>query len=306
MTRLLPALLWVVVVACGGEGSGLPAMPDAPSTPTPDAPPIPDGWQELVARDWVIPAGSFDTYKCARVRIQQDTWVAGFRAIAPQGTHHTVVTISTKSTPLGDYDCNAGTLDNQMLYASGVATDDLLFPDGVAMQLKAGQYINLNLHLFNATEGDITGHSGILFKQIDAAAVQHEADMVFAGDMRFSIPPGDNQTVVGGCTLSSEWHVFTLWPHMHQFAKHQKVVVTRPGEPPMTLLDGAYDFNEQVNYPTAEPLVLPANTKVEVTCTYNNTTGSNITFGDSSNQEMCFTGMYKWPAGGSLFQCASF
>jgi hypothetical protein len=29
-----------------------------------------------------------------------------------------------------------------------------------------------------------------------------------------------------------------------------------------------------------------------------------MTFGDGSDKEMCFTGMYKYPAGGSLFSCA--
>jgi hypothetical protein len=35
-----------------------------------------------------------------------------------------------------------------------------------------------------------------------------------------------------------------------------------------------------------------------------NNTGTELRFGDSSNEEMCFTGMYKYPAGGNLFQCA--
>jgi hypothetical protein len=29
-----------------------------------------------------------------------------------------------------------------------------------------------------------------------------------------------------------------------------------------------------------------------------------MTFGDGSDKEMCFTGMYKYPAGGNLFGCA--
>ena len=36
-----------------------------------------------------------------------------------------------------------------------------------------------------------------------------------------------------------------------------------------------------------------------------NNTSAPLTFGDSSNAEMCFTGMYRWPAGGTLFDCAN-
>lgn len=264
-----------------------------------------DGWTELIARDWTVPPGSADTYKCRRIQVNQDMWVTGFRAIAPLGTHHTVVTISNGGTT-GDYDCQAGSLDMKMLYASGVGTEELGFPTGVAMKIQAGQYVNLNLHLFNATDDPLDGHSGIEVKLVPATDVVHEADMTFAGDINFSIEPGDNKTTTGGCNISSEWHIFTLWPHMHQFAKHQKVVIKKPGMDPETLLDDAYSFFEQKNYPRAE-MTLPQNTQISVTCTYNNNTNppQNITFGDSSNEEMCFTGIYKWPAGGNLFQCAS-
>lgn len=301
MMRLVSALLVSLTIGCGSDGGD-------PMNPGPDANTTPTDWAELIGRDWVVPAGSFDTYKCTRIKVEQDTWIAGFRATAPQGTHHTVVTISETSNQLGDYDCGASSLDFQMLYASGVATDDLLFPDGVAINVPAGSYINLNLHLFNAGETEITGHSGILIKTIDAAAIQHEADMTFAGSLNFSIPPGDNQTVQGGCTLQTDWNVFTLWPHMHQYAKHLKMVVTPPNGSPITLHDAAYDFAEQSNYPMAAPMLLPAGTKVDVTCTYNNDTNpaQNIGFGDSSNEEMCFAGLYKYPAGGNLFSCATF
>jgi len=30
-----------------------------------------------------------------------------------------------------------------------------------------------------------------------------------------------------------------------------------------------------------------------------------MTWGDGSDKEMCFTGMYKYPAGGGLFQCTT-
>lgn len=299
--RLISALLVSLTIGCGSDGSD-------PVDPKPDANTTPSDWADLVGRDWTVPPGAFDTYKCTRIKVEQDTWVAGFRATAPQGTHHTVVTISNNSTQVGDYDCSVSSLDAEMLYASGVATDDLLFPEGVAMKISAGQYINLNLHLFNAGDTEITGHSGILIKKIDPAAIVHEADMTFAGKINFSIPPGDNQTISGGCTLQSDWNVFTLWPHMHQYAKHLKMVATPPGGSPITLHDGAYDFVEQTNYPMAAPMLLPEGTQIQVTCTYNNDVmpAQNIDFGDSSNQEMCFAGMYKYPAGGNLFGCTSF
>lgn len=289
--------------ACGGGGTGNPgddgtgvdaSVPDTSQ---------PGDWAQLVGRDWTVPPGSADTYKCTRIRIEQEMWVAGFRAIAPVGTHHTVVTISNTSTPLGDYDCDVNNLDFQMLYASGVGTEELSFPAGVGMKLEAGQYIHLNLHLYNASDAPLTGFSGIEIKPIAAADVVHEADMVFAGSMDINIPSdGQPHTVSGGCNAPRDWNVFTLWPHMHQFATHQKLELTENGQP-VVLLDSAYDFEEQRNYTMATRLI-KAGTPIRTTCTFVNNSGVSVTFGDSSNQEMCFTGMYKYPAGGHLFQCA--
>lgn len=121
--------------------------------------------------------------------------------------------------------------------------------------------------------------------------------------MSINIPSdGLPHDVVGGCTAPRDWNVFTLWPHMHQFATHQKVVITPPGGSPRTLLDDAYASTEQRNYPIPT-LTIAKGTRIDVTCTYVNTSGVPLRFGDSSNEEMCFTGMYKYPAGGFLFEC---
>jgi hypothetical protein len=268
-----------------------------------------DDFTMLISRSWSLAADG-EKYECRRIMVTQDMWVDAFRVLAPVGTHHSVLTISTNSTMLGDYDCSASNLDYEMLYAAGVDTDDLVFPQGVAVHLTAGQYINLNLHLFNATDNDITNaESGVLVKTIPAASVVHEADMTFAGTFNIDIPD-DNQphTAVGGCQAPSDWHIFTLWPHMHQTAIHQSLTVTH-GTTPVTMLDVDYSFFNQRNYPMADTLIHGGD-QISVTCTYQNNTavtdppGHVMTFGDSSTDEMCFTGMYKYPAGGNLFQCA--
>src|SRR5215468_3936380 len=140
----------------------------------------PDGWTPLISRSWTLPAGATNTYKCTRMQVPADLWVSGFRATSPNGTHHEVLTISTSSTATGDYDCSAGSLDTEMLYAAGVGTDDLLFPPGIAMHIPAGTYINLNLHLFNATDNSLADRSGVLVKVVAPTDVQHQADMMFS------------------------------------------------------------------------------------------------------------------------------
>jgi hypothetical protein len=192
-----------------------------------------------------------------------------------------------------------------MLYAAGVGTDDLVFPPGVAMHISAGTYINLNLHLFNATDATLADTSGVLVKIMQQADVVNEADMMFSGTPLINIPSDNTpHDVRGGCTAPTDWHVFTLWPHMHQTAVHQKWTFTHGGVT-TPLLDDAFLFEEQKNYPIADTLIAQGD-QIQTTCTFVNNTGHTMTFGDGSDKEMCFTGMYKYPAGGSLFQCAGF
>jgi hypothetical protein len=300
MKGAIVAIVALGLGACGKDpasngGADAPAAQDGPTS---------DGYTLLISRGWDLAAGATNTYRCTRIKIDHDMWVSGFRALSPTGTHHSVLTISTSSTQTGDYDCQAGSLDNEMLYAAGVGTDDLEFPPGVAMHIAAGTYINLNLHLFNASDNPITGTSGVLVKEVQQADVVHEADMMFSGSFAISIPSDNAPHVVhGSCQTPTDWHIFTLWPHMHQTATHQKWTYTEGTNAPVTLLDDDYMFTEQKNYPIADTLLKSGDT-LDTYCTYVNNTGSTITFGDGSDKEMCFTGMYKYPAGGNLFSCA--
>jgi len=320
-----PAWLVVVVLAaCGSDGgstpgsdgpSGVDAAPDS-SGPAIRCDPA-QGWRPLIQRSWSLDPGQ-ETYRCTRIQVPADQYITGYCSKAPQGTHHTVLTISDTATTTGDYDCTAGTLDNKMLFAAGLQTDDLLFPTGVAIKLGSAQYINLNLHLFNLTDQPLSGESGVYIKTVPASEVVHEADMVFSGTFNITVPPDSAQhDMIGGCAAPADWHVFGVWPHMHQIATHQKLEVTPiAGGPPLMLLDDAYDFNEQKNYPMAETLVHQGD-QIRTTCSYLNDPVANpptrtVHWGDSSTQEMCFTGMYKWPAStncpaqGCLFECTSY
>lgn len=299
--RMALVIAMVLSAACKApEG----VAPDGASPPdaTPDGA-IAPGYQLLISRSWTMAAND-QGYKCIRAQVPTDMWISAFRSLSPAGTHHSVLTISQSATTTGEYDCNSGSLDAQMLYAAGVQTDDNELPAGVAIHLAAGTYINLNLHLYNTSDNPVTATSGVLVKTVPHTEVMHEADMQFSGVLNFSVPAnaaGDTTTtheVSGHCFAAHDFHLFTLWPHMHQIAVHQKFTLNGSA-----LLDSDYAFDEQKNYQMADTVV-HAGDKLETTCTYRNTTGSAVPYGESSTDEMCFTGIYRYPAGGNLLACA--
>jgi hypothetical protein len=90
---------------------------------------------------------------------------------------------------------------------------------------------------------------------------------------------------------------------MHQLGRHQKLHVIHDGRV-ATLHDQPFTFNEQA-YDVMTPIAqVTAGDEVRVTCTYVNDTGATVGWGDSANQEMCFAGLYRYPAANAgAFAC---
>ena len=120
----------------------------------------------------------------------------------------------------------------------------------------------------------------------------------------FSIPSNNQPfTKTSGCTVNTPYKLFAVWPHMHQLAIHQKVELIRGGTPTV-LHDLAYDFEEQKYYLKTPEVQVQQGDQIRVSCTWVNNTGASVGFGESSNQEMCFAGLYRYPAANAgVFSC---
>ncbi len=293
------------LVACGGsDGDDGSADPDA-AVDLDSA--IPVGWTSLMEGDWSLAAGE-EAYFCVYATVPTDTYVKAFRPLIPPGTHHTVLTLfDSASPPDGTVRCGVGTNGQSMIYGSGVGSPDFVFPTGVGLHLRAGQRLLLNLHLYNASDQPLTGRSGTLIQTATAGEIQHEAELVLAGPtITLTVPPGVS-TQSGTCNISSiasaPIQVFSLSQHMHKLGTNVRSVVTR-GSDQFTLQDAAYDFEHQT-FSLVEPHVeLRPGDVLTTYCTYDNTTGRTVTFGDSSDDEMCFTDLFYYPAQGAPFVCS--
>jgi hypothetical protein len=307
------ALGAVVWTACGGGDTGDGAAPDAGppadaarvtdlGSPS-DGGPRDDGGScgtrtfTLAAADWTLAPFSED-YLCVVVEVPETTFVHEFRPVIPEGTHHTTVTFVPASTPLGTMRCSGLSAGPRMIYGSGVGTGPLVFPDGVAVRLPEGQKVMLNLHLFNVSDTPRAGRSGIDVVTMCASHVREEAEMSLAGkDLGLRVAARSVSTQTGRCTMSRSVRLFALMPHMHQTGSHMRVALERAaGGAPEVVFDEAYDFDMQY-YRTFEPEVaLGAGDRLHVTCTYDNP-GEEKGFGESTEDEMCYAGIYVFPAG---------
>jgi hypothetical protein len=91
-----------------------------------------------------------------------------------------------------------------------------------------------------------------------------------------------NQTSLGDRTLVA------LFPHMHQLGRHFRARLLTPGGGSTTLWDDDYQFESQELAPLPS-VAVRAGDQLETACTWVNTTGATVRWGDSSRSEMCFS-----------------
>lgn len=273
-------------------------VPDSGQQPPPSDPGVSE-WKTLLTGDWTMAPGT-EGYICVKKTLEEDTFVKVFDAINPPGTHHTLLTIGEPDGADGTAPCSAGTNRTQSVFGSGVGNVPLTFPKDVAFKMKKGQQLLLNLHLFNTTSAPISGTSGTKFKTIADAPIQAEG--LLAGTIRLDLPPAATTTSTGYCTMSVDSTLFAVSQHMHVLGTYEKMVLERASGGEQLLFEGPYNFEEQRYYEIA-PIEVKKGDKVRVECTHNNTTAGRVTFGESTLQEMCFAGLYRYPADGSNFMC---
>jgi hypothetical protein len=278
------ALPVLVAIGCG-----------SPST-TPPAPDASDGFQTLISTPWQLPA-SAEQYYCYRVTMQQDVWIKSIKPIAPVGTHHQVLMLVDNPTIADGLTECSSLLTDPAIYASGVGTNELDFPDGIGLHIMPGQQLFLNLHLFNTTDSALMGTSGIEYLPADPSTIVHEAGTVLAGKATgATVPMGLDQSLQFTCTLPANLTMFAVAPHMHLYGTHLNATYNAgSGIAPVTVLDTDYEFDEQYFRMMTAPLVTVDGGEYVVTCTYDNESGSPVPFGESTTEEMCFAMTYLYP-----------
>jgi Copper type II ascorbate-dependent monooxygenase, C-terminal domain len=185
----------------------------------------------------------------------------------------------------------------------------LMKPDvGMLMPRGAGA-MNLDMHYFNTmgtqAEPDQSGVEICVvkkakFRKNNAAVTM---SLTSLGDfLGGGLAPANtvNHDVTSTCTLGGSQPVTLLSasPHAHKYARHMKFTLTRANGEVIVMHDMPFMFGEQKSYGLDPPVVANPGDTITTTCTYTNMTSRNITFGESTENEMCFNFATYYPAGG--------
>jgi peroxiredoxin/mono/diheme cytochrome c family protein len=279
----------------------------APGDPK-DAPPAktyPDGWR-IGTPDLVVtmpeafhvpatvgPAGVPYKYFQVPTNFDQDMWVQAVEAKpgAREVVHHIVVYAAKPGELRQRGEDRVG---QNLLVAHAPGDLPSVYEPGYAKKVPKGAILLFQMHYTpDGTPRDDRSSVGLIFsKEPPKYEVKSRAVM----NPRFIIPAGaDDYEVKAQSTFQQDVLLVNLLPHMHLRGKAFSFEAVYPDGKRETLLSvPRYDFNWQSNYRLAEPLKLPAGTRLECTAKYDNSIGNKnnpdatkaVRWGDQTWEEM--------------------
>lgn len=253
-----------------------------------------------------MPADQDDLYVCFGVEAPSDV-ARHITAIAPMIDndtiiHHMLLLQAPEAVSAQGEPCDFVNLDWKLIYAWGPGTPALELPEAAGFPIgpdEPGHFV-LQMHYSN-----LLGLEG----ETDASAIglctttelrEFAADIAAFGGTSFTIDPNSDMTldcnvdVVGALDDFFPVTIFQSWPHMHQLGRGLQGHVEKADGTIVPLADVPnYDFDYQITYPVN--VTLDVGDTVHTSCTWENTTGSPVGFGEATNEEMCFNFVSYYP-----------
>ena len=203
--------------------------------------------------------------------------------------------------------CNMG--ENATTFVAGWAPggENAVMPENVGLELAGpNDYFILQLHYHNAAHyTDADDASGVAFCTTDTPR-ENLAGVVTLGTMLIGIPPhakdwettGNCPSLATSATMKEPLTVIATFPHMHELGRKFKTDILRGGS--TSDVDNLSDvqnfsFDDQGFYPLDPPVVIQPGDALTTTCTYDNPGAIPVTFGENTENEMCFNFALAYP-----------
>lgn len=176
-------------------------------------------------------------------------------------------------------------------------------PPGVGGRLRAGSKLGLQVH-YTTTGKEMTDASEIgLYFYPEGEVPTERMTSVIANNFNINIPAGaKDHEMEAMVTVPEAAYLQSFLPHMHFRGSRMKFIAQYPdGNEELILSVPDYSFNWQFGHVLAEPLLVPAGTRIRAIGafdnsaqnTYNPDPNSDIKWGEQSQEEM-FMGFYTW------------
>jgi hypothetical protein len=281
----------------------------------PDAPVLTGDMYRVTWGPVTIPPGVEDT-QCIWLRLGNTgpIKVHQMHNQLNDASHHLIVykndqdtTEQTTPTPCDPF---TGALNTSGMIApiaiTQKADDKIFLPPRVAYTFAPDQMIKLEMHYVNRGDEPKTVMATADFYAADAANIDHEASIIFAGSPDIDIPAGQTVTLHQFFTVPSYLNLsqskfFAITGHTHKLGTSVRVSVAPGKTGPFTEVYAPTPFrwDEPETTPQSPEFSIPVGGGIDFECTWTNTTNRKAGFGESADDEMCFFWMYYYPSQGS-------
>ena len=259
---------------------------------------VPDLVFEL-PEEVTVPATGEVPYHGYRVEtgLAEDVWIqaAETRPGNPAVVHHIIVQ-AFPGAGAGAAPASAGgdprTAGDLGGYAPG--TGPLTMPPGVGRRLPAGAVLDFQMHY--TPTGRVETDRSRIGLVLAAEPPRHESRTALCSTPFLWIPAGEKDVrFEAELTFPRATRVLSLRPHMHLRGDTFEFRAEYPdGRSEILLLVTGYDFDWQTTYRFAEPMPLPAGTRLRCTAAYDNSGGNprnpdptrDVSWGRETTDEM--------------------
>jgi hypothetical protein len=190
-----------------------------------------------------------------------------------------------------------------MGWAPGGGVSEMPADVGLELSQDGDEWLILQVHYWNAAAiPDVVDASGVEICTTDTPRT-HEAGVLTFGSTAIAIPArAMDHSVSGTCSaaltsfLPEPLHVIASGPHMHTLGTSFETVILRGGTTPEMLVRvDPWDFDSQTSYAHDPEVLIRPGDAVRTTCTYANPGSTLVTFGEETEDEMCFNFMMVYP-----------
>jgi peroxiredoxin len=297
---------WAANGAPEGNAARTPPAPEFA-----DEPPLgpPDFTLEM-SEPFDIPASGPDIYRCfvLPTSLDRTRWVRAIDFVAGSRAtlHHALVFADTSGTArkraVADdsgpgYSCFGipGFLPAASYGGWSPGMTAQSYPEGVAFRLPRGADVVVQIH-YHPTGKLERDRSAVRFYLTDTAPTRQLMDVAL-GSRAIDIPAGESSyRITDAFTLPVPVTLNGVIPHAHYICRQMKGWAILPNGRRIDLITiPDWDFNWQYQYRYAEPIRLPAETRLEMEFVYDNSAGNprnpnsppkRVVWGPDSTDEM--------------------
>jgi hypothetical protein len=231
-----------------------------------------------------------ETFKCQSFVNQSngyDKAIIRSESFMTPGSHHMFAFLSSPAQAAPLADCS-GLEFSDYVHSAQTPQQANVYPAGMGRLWQGGYGVRILAHYLNPGSTTLNAAVSINFDVVDTNQIQTYVAGLFLNNATVRVPPGSS-TVSHSFRLPQDINLMSGVSHMHK----QGVSFLATSSDGKTLYQGT-DWNEPKPSVFDPALLIKSGTTITWACTYNNTTGSTLTFGESAaTNEMCiFSGMF--------------